>query len=147
MSTTNTYLAGRTHYLLLSDDSWTTTYTLVCLTKQGMSRSRAVTKQDSQCEMAKAYGASDGTMSVEAVNNLTPNAVSAGVGEASFKKVSAWYEANTQLKVKRKAPSDGSQLYIESSCKISKIDESADVAGNQTFSFELELEGVLDETA
>jgi hypothetical protein len=146
MSTTNTYLPGRTHYLLLSDDNWTTTYTLVCLTKMGVGRSRAVTKQDTQCEMAKAYGASDGSMPVEAVNNLTPNAVAAGVGEASFKKVSAWYEANTQLKMKRKAPTDGSQLYMESSCKISKIDESVDVANNQTFTFDLELEGVFDET-
>lgn len=147
MSTTKTYLAGRTFYLLLSDDNWTTTYTLVCLQKQSLSRSRAVNKQDSQCGIAKAYGEVDRTMSVEAVHNLTPDAVASGVGEASYKKIATWFEANTALNVKRKTPNDGSYLYMESACRISKLDDVAEVAGNQTFSFELEMEGTFDEAA
>lgn len=146
MSTINTYLPGRTFMLLLSDDNWTTTYTLVCLTKQGLSRSRSVNKQDTQCGIAKAYGPSDANMPIEAVNNLTPNAVSSGVGEASYKKIASWYEANTSIKVKRKTPTDGSQLYLEASARISKLDDAADVGGNMTFSFDLEIEGDLDET-
>ena len=147
MGATNTNLAGRTFYLLLSDDDWTTTYTLECLTKQGLSRSRAVNKQDTQCGQAKSYGSVDRTMALEAVTNLTPDAVSGGVGTASYKKIATWFEANTALKVKRKTPSDGSHQYMESACRISKLDDSADVASNQTFSLELELEGDIDETA
>lgn len=147
MSVTKTYLAGRTFYLLLSDDNWTTTYTLVCLTKQGLKRSRPVNKQDSQCGQAKSYGEVDRNMDVEAINNLTPDAVSAGVGEASYKKIAAWFEANTVLKVKRKTPSDGSHLYMESSARIANLDDSEGVADNMTFSFTLELEGDIDETA
>lgn len=146
MSTVKTYLPGRTFYLLLSDDSWTTTYTLVCLQKQGLSRSRAVTKQESQCGVAKAYGEVDRTFPVEAINNLTPDAVAAGVGEASYKKIATWFEANTALKVKRRTPTDGSQLYMEANCKISKMDDSVDSTNNMTFSFELELEDI-DEVA
>jgi hypothetical protein len=141
------YLPGRTFYLLLSADNWTTTYTLVCLTRQGLKRSRAVTKQDSQCGVAKSYGAPDRSMSVEAINNLTPATVAAGVGEASYKLISTWFEANTELKMKRKTPSDGSELYQESACKINDLEDSASVEGNFTFSFTLELEGDLDETA
>lgn len=147
MSTVNTYLAGRTFYLLLSDDSWTTTYTLVCLNKQGMKRSRPVSKQDSQCGQAKAYGEVDRTFDVEAINNLTPNAVVTGVGEASYKKISTWFEANTALKFRRKEPSDGSYLYQEGSCKIANLDDDAESNNNMTFSFTLEIEGDLDEIA
>ncbi|MGQ0740215.1 MAG: hypothetical protein ACT4OJ_14280 [Bacteroidota bacterium] len=147
MSTVKTYLPGRTFYLLLSDDNWTTTYTLVCLSKQGLKRNRPVTKQDSQCGQAKAYGEVDRMMDVEAINNLTPDAVAAGVGEASYKKIASWFEANTALKMRRKTPSDGSQLYQESACKLASLDDSAGVAENMTFSFTLELEGDLDETA
>ncbi len=146
MSATKTYLAGRTFLLLLSDDNWTTTYTLVCLTKQGLKRSRPVTKQDSQCGQAKAYGEVDRTLDVEALNNLTPDAVATGVGEASYKKVSTWFEANTQLKFRRKQPSDGSQLYQEGSCKLANLDDSSEVGNNMTFSFTLEIEGDIDET-
>lgn len=147
MSAVKTYLGGRTFYLKLSADNWTTTYTLVCLVKQGLTRSRAVTKQDSQCGTAKAYGEVDRMMSVEAINNLTPDPVASGVGEASYKLIASWLEANTALKVKRQTPSDGSQLYMESACRISKLDDSAGVADNFTFNFELELEGDIDETA
>lgn len=141
------YLPGRTFYLLLSDDNWTTTYTLVCLQRQGLKRSRAVTKQDSQCGVAKSYGSPDRSMSIEAINNLTPAAVAAGVGEASYKKIASWFEANTELKVRRKTPSDGSELYMESTCKINDLEDAAAVEGNMTFSCTLELEGDLDETA
>jgi hypothetical protein len=147
MGATNTYLQGRTFYVLLSDDNWTTTYTLECLTKQSLSRSRAVNKIDNQCEVSKAYGNVDRNMPLEAVNNLTPDAVSGGVGTASYKKMSAWFEANTQIRVKRKTPSDGSQLYMESACKVSKLDDVVDVASVMTYSLELELEGTFDETA
>lgn len=145
MSTTKTYLAGRTFNLLLSDDNWTTTYTLVCLTKQGLKRSRAVTKQDSQCGIAKAYGEVDRMMDVEAINNLTPDAVASGVGEASYKKIATWFENNTALKIKRRSPTDGSNLYMESNGKIANLDDSAGVAENMTFSFTLELDDI-DET-
>lgn len=148
MSTTNTYLPGRTFYLLLSTTSvFTDTYTLVCLQKQGVSRSRAVNKQDSQCGIAKAYGEVDRTMAVEAINNLTPNALAANVGEASYKLIATWFEANTLIYVRRKSPTDGSLLYMDSPARISKLDDSVDVAGNMTFSFELEFEGAWDETA
>lgn len=147
MSAVKTYLPGRTFYLLMSDDNWTTTYTLVCLVKQGLKRSRSVTKQESQCEMAKSFGAVDRTFSVEAVNNLTPDAVASNVGEASYKKIASWFEAATPLKIKRKSPSDGSHLYMESSATIVGMDDSAAVADNMTFNFEMELTGDLDETA
>ena len=147
MGATNTYLPGRTFYLLLSADSWTTTYTVECLTNQGLKRSRPVTKQDTQCGQAKAYGTPDAMMDVEAVVNLTPDAVAAGVGTASYKLISGWFEANTELKMRRKTPTDGSQLYQESTCKIASIDDAAEVASNMTFSFTLELTGTLDETA
>ena len=147
MGATNTYLQGRTFYLLLSDDNWTTAYTLECLTKQGLKRSRSVTKQDTQCGYAKAYGEVDRMMDLEAVTNLTPDAVAAGVATASYKKIAQWFEANTSLKVRRKTPSDGSQQYLESTCRIASMDDSAEVANNQTFSLTLELEGTLDETA
>ena len=147
MSTVKTYLPGRTFYLLLSDDNWTTAFTLVCLQKQAMNRERPVSKQNSQCGVAKAYGEVDRSMDVEALNNLTPDAVSAGVGEASYKKISGWFEGNAQLKMKRKTPTDGSQLYQESACKVSKISDQADSENNMTFNFSLELEGDLDETA
>lgn len=146
MSTTNTYLPGRTFLLLLSPDNWTTTYTLVCLTKMGLKRSRPVTKTDTQCGQAKAYGEVDRTLDFEGLNNLTPNAVSAGVGEASYKLVSSWFEANTQLRFKRREPSDGSQLYQEALCKLANLDDSAEVASNMSFSFTLEIEGAIDET-
>ncbi len=132
--------------LELSDDNFTTTYTLVCLTKQGMRRSRSVTKQDTQCEIAKAYGAADRMMPIEAVNNLTPDAVSSGVGEASYKKIASWFEANTTIKMKRRTPSDGSQLFQLGECKINNLEDSESVGDNMTFSFELELQGDLDET-
>lgn len=146
MSVVKTYLPGRTFYLLLTNDSWTTTYTLVCLTNQGLKRSRSVNKQDSQCGVAKAYGEVDRMMDVQAINNLTPDAVAAGVGEASYKLISTWFEANTVLRMKR-LTGDGSTLYQESQCKVAGIDDAADVAGNMTFGFTLELEGTFDETA
>lgn len=148
MSTTKTYVPGRTFYLLLSADSWTTTYTLVCLMKQGLSRSRAVNKQESQCGVAKSYGEVDRTMAVEAMNNTSPDAVALGVGEASYKQIAIWFEANTLLKVRRKYPSaTGAEVFMESECRISKLDDSVAVADNMTFNFDLELEGAIDETA
>lgn len=146
MSATKTYLAGRTFMLLLSANGFTDTYTLVCLTKQGLKRNRPVSKQDSQCGQAKAYGEVDRTMDIEALNNLTPDALASNVGEASYKLISQWFEANTQLKFRRKQPSDGSQLYQEGSCKIANLDDAAEVGNNMTFSFTLEIEGDLDET-
>lgn len=140
------YLPGRTYYLLLSDDAWTTTYTLVCLTKQGLNRERSVNKQDTQCGFSKSFGAVDRVMDVECVTNLTPTAVAAGVGEASYKKVSAWFEAGTEIKMKRKTPTDGTDQYQESACTIAKLSDAADVGGNQTFSMTLELTGAFDET-
>ncbi len=141
-----TYNPGRTFLLKLSADNWTTTYTVVCLTRQGMRRSRAVTKQDSQCGVAKAYGAPDRSMPVEAINNLAPAAVAAGVGEASYKQIATWFESNTELKMKRSV-GDGSTLYQEATCRINDLEDAEDVANNMTFSFVLELEGDLDETA
>ncbi len=141
------YLPGRTFYLLLSANTWTDTYTLVCLTKQGLNRERAVNKVESQCEMAKSFGAVDRVMDVECVTNLTPAALAANVGEASYKLISQWFEADTELSVKRKTPSDGSEQYMESKCKIVKLSDVAEVAGNQTFSMTLELYGTFDETA
>lgn len=146
MSTTNTYNPGRTFYLYLSDDDWTTTYLAVCLVSQGMKRSRNTNKQDNQCGIAKASGSPDRTLDAEALTNLTPDAVSGGAGEASYKKMSTWFEADTQLSFRRKVPTDGSQLYQEGSCKIASIDDAAEVANNMTFSFSLEIEGALDET-
>jgi hypothetical protein len=147
MSTTKTYLPGRTFYLLMSTNSFTDTYTLVCLTKQGLTRSRSVNKQDSQCGIVKSYGEPDRVMTVEAVNNLTPDALTANVGEASYKLLATWFEANTLLYIRRKTPSDGSQLFMEGTARISKLDDSAGVADNHSFSFELEFEGTFDETA
>lgn len=146
MGATNTYLPGRTFYVYLTDDNWTTTYTLECLTKGGLKRSRPVNKQDTQCGQAKSYGTPDRMMDLEAVTNLTPDAVAAGVGTASYKKIAQWFEAATALKVRRKFPTDGSQQYLESDCKIASLDDDAEVAANQTFSLTLELEGVPDET-
>ena len=147
MSTVNTYIPGRIFYLLLSADSFTTTYTLVCLMKQGLSRSRAVNKQESQCGIAKSYGEVDRTMSVEAINNTTPDAVALGVGQCSYKQIATWFEGNTLLKVRRKYPTaDGTGLFMESECRVSKLDDTNDVANNMTFNFELELEGAIDET-
>ena len=142
-----TYLQGRTFYLTLSANSGTDVYTLVCLTKQGLSRDRAVTKQDSQCGIAKAYGAVDRSMNVEAINNLTPAALAAHVGEASYTLCATWFEANTLLTVTRKTPTDGSYLYMSGTARIQKLDDSADVAGSMTFNMVLEFEGDLDETA
>lgn len=146
MGATNTYNPGRTYYLLISDDNWTTTYTLECITKHGLKRSRSVNKQDTQCGIAKARGSVDRMMDVEAVTNLTPDAVASGVGTASYKKVATWFEADTALKVKRKV-GDGSTDYLESGARIVSLDDSNDVASNQTYSLTLELEGTLDETA
>lgn len=140
------YLAGRTFLLKLSPDNWTTTYTLVCLSKQGMKRSRPVTKQDTQCGQAKAYGEVDRTLDFEALNELDPTAVSGSVGQASYKLVSSWFEANTQLRFKRAEPADGSDLFQEGACKIASLDDDAEVANNMTFSGTLEIEGALDET-
>lgn len=147
MSTTLTYLAGRTFNLTLSANAGTDVYTLVCLMKQGVTRERAVNKQDTQCGIAKAFGAVDRTMTVEAVNNLTPDALASNVGEASYKLIAQWFEANTVLQVTRKSPTDGSLIFMQSNARIQKLDDAADVAGNQTFSFTLEFEGTFDETA
>lgn len=141
------YLAGRTYYLLFSANDFTDTYTAVCLTKQGLDRERSVNKVESQCEMAKAFGIVDRSMTVECVTNLTPTALAANVGEASYKLFSQWFEAGTELSIKRKTPSDGSEQYQQSKCKISKISDAAEVAGNQTFTMTLELYGDFDETA
>jgi hypothetical protein len=141
------YLAGRTFYLTFSPDAGTSVYTAVCLIKQGVNRSRSVTKVDNQCEVSKAYGMPDRNMTVECMNNLTPAALAAGVGEASHKLFATWFEANTQLTIKRKTPSDGSEQYMESLGRIVKLDDVADVGSNQTFSLEVEFEGTFDETA
>jgi hypothetical protein len=146
MSTVKTYVQGRTFLLKLSPDAGTTWYTLVCLIKQGLNRERPVTKQDSQCGQAKAYGEVDRNMDVECLNNLTPDAVAAGVGEASYQLVSQWFESNTLLQMEREV-GDGSDLYQSSDCRVSKIADTEEVATNMTFSFTLELEGDFDETA
>jgi hypothetical protein len=147
MSTVNTYLPGRTQYLYVSPDNWTTTYTLVCVNKLGLKSSRAVNKQESQCGVAKEFGADDNTLDVEAINNLTPDAVVAGVGEASYKLVRSWFVAVTELKWRRKTPTDGSQLFQEGVAKIANIDDENSVGENMTFSFTLEIIGAIDETA
>lgn len=142
MSVNKNYIQGRTFYVLFSDDDWTTTYTAVCLSKQGLNRERPVTKQNSQCGVAKSYGPVDRNMDFECINNTTPDAVSAGVGEASYKKFATWFEANTALKVKRMDPSDtGVNLYFEADCRLSKLSDSADSETNMTFSFSVEIEG------
>lgn len=141
------YLSGRTFYLLLSANAFTDTYTLVCLTKQGLDRERPVNKIDTQCEQAKSFGSVDRVMTLECVCNLTPTALAANVGEASYKKISEWFEAETELQMKRKTPTDGSELYQQSTCKISKLSDAAEVAGNLTFTMTLELYGTFDETA
>jgi hypothetical protein len=142
------YLPGRTFFLLLSDDAWVTTYTLVCLMKQALDRERSVTKVETQCELAKSFGAIDRSMNLECVTNLTPDAVVAGVGQASHKKISAWFEASVEtLHVKRRMPDPaGTDQYAESACTITKLSDAVDVQGNQSFTMTLELTGAFDET-
>lgn len=140
------YLNGRTYYVLLSDDNWATTYTLVCLSKQGLDRERSVSKQETQCEMAKSFGIVDRSFTADCVTNLTPAAVAAGVGEASYKKLSTWFEAGTELRWKRKSPADGSDQYQESRCVINKLSDAVEVNNNQSFSLSFELVGDFDET-
>lgn len=144
MSTLKNYQPGRTFMLLVSDDNWTTTLTVVCLNKQGLKRSRPVNSVDTQCGFSKAYGSADRKFDAEAVNNLTPDAVVAGVGEASYKKFASWFEANTELKFKREA-ADDTQLFQEFSGKLASLDDANDVNTNMTFSFTVEIESI-DET-
>jgi hypothetical protein len=141
------YLSGRTWYLLMSVNAFTDTYTLVCLTKQGLNRERAVNKQDTQCELSKSFGAVDRVLDLECVTDLTPAALAANVGEASYKLISQWFEAGTVVKIRRKTPTDGSELFQESSGTITKLSDATEVAGNMTFSMTIELTGDFDETA
>jgi hypothetical protein len=141
-----TQVLGKDILLKLSDDNWTTTYTLVCLTKQGFKGSTPVTKKPTQCGQAVGISANDNTFSFDAVMNTTPTAVSAGVGEASLKKVRSWYNSNTLLKVKRSIGSAGADDYIEASAYLTSLSDELAVEDVMTFSGELTVIGDLDLT-
>src|SRR6185503_1328172 len=104
MSTATAPIKGRTFLFKVSDDNWTTTYTLVCLMSQRGRASRQKNTIDSQCGLYTSRGSVDRTYELVFMVNTTPDAVAAGVGEVSGKKWQEWFEADTVLKFKRQWP-------------------------------------------
>jgi len=131
----------------VSADSWTTTYTLVCLMNQRMRASRSTQTQDTQCGVVKSRGSVDRTFELQFLCNATPDAVAVGVGEVSYELWQSWFEADTLLKFKRQSPDgSGTDLHQEGSIYIDNIDDEAAVDGNMVITSTVTVDGVLDIT-
>lgn len=147
MSTANTPIISKNFLLKLSDDNFETTYTVVCLTKQGMTRSRQVNEKDTQCGIMTSRGAAKRVIPFELVVNTTPNAVVTGVGEASYKKLEEWFENDVALQFKRESPvGAGTDLSQTGVCYITRFDDDETVGEYMSASGDLTIEGEIDLT-
>jgi predicted secreted protein len=140
-------IQGRSFFLYLSDDNWTTKYKVVCLEGQNLDAERSVQETDTQCGVLVSFGNAKATIQATGVCNTTPAAVAAGAGEASYKKLQTWFWANTALLFKRQSPdAAGTDLNQEGTCYISKLGDSAQVDGKLIFSMTLSVQGDVDIT-
>jgi hypothetical protein len=147
MSATTTPIPGRSFLFKVSDDNWTTTYTLECLISQRGRASRAKNSIDSQCGLYTSRGSVDRTYELVFMVNTTVDAVAAGVGPISGKQWQTWFENNTQLKFKRQWPTgSGTAFHQEGTIDIDSIDDEAEVAGYLIFTSTVSVQGPIDTT-
>lgn len=142
----NTPLQGKLILLEMSDDNWTTSYTLTCLISQGFQGSRSVSTKSTQCGTSVGLGPADNKIPWEADLNTTPDAVAAGVGQVSLVKLMTWYDAGTLLRVRQKYPTDGSVFYRESAAYLTEYNETDPTDNVVTATGSFQLTGALDMT-
>jgi hypothetical protein len=142
-----TTIQGTGFLLKLSPDNWTTTYTVVCLTNQGMNRERDVNVTATQCGTASGRGPIKRSIDATLVVNTTPAAVASGVGEASYKLLETWIETDTALLFKRESPvGSGTDIYQVGTCWLTKMNDSAAVGEKMVCDITLTIDGDLDLT-
>lgn len=147
MSTVLSPIAGRVLKFKVSPDSWTSTYTLVCLMNQRMRAARSSNKQDTQCGIVTSRGSIDRTFELQFLDNATPDALAVGVGEVSYELWQSWFESDTALKFKRQSPDgSGTDLHQEGTIYIESIDDEAAVDGNLIVTTTVSVQGALDIT-
>src|SRR5439155_9462406 len=100
----NTDIQGKALPLLLSDDNWTTAYTVVCLTDSTFKLTSPVNTEVSQCGVHTGIGPSLFSLTFNGMVNTTPASVVAGAGEASYKRFLTWANAQTQIRFKLQNP-------------------------------------------
>lgn len=108
-----TDVQGKDVPLLLSDDNWTTAYTVVCLVSGGLKQGFPVNTEESQCGSHTGVGSFAFSQQFSAIVNTTPATVTGGAGEASYKKLQSWCQARTLIRFKVQNGASGVNFYHE----------------------------------
>lgn len=100
---------GEDLLLKVSDDNGANYFTLVCLVKQGMEKTRNINKTNTQCGQQIGKGTIDRGIPVEGV--IDTSIVDEAGGYASYKKMNEWFENFTPLIVDQRHPvNDGANF-------------------------------------
>ena len=104
---------GKLLPLIVSPDSFTTSYTLVCLTQGGVKNSFSVNTEESQCGVHTGIGSPAFSVSFSAIVKTDPTTPTGTplVGEASYKKLLEWATSQTLLSFKVSQGTAGADFY------------------------------------
>src|SRR5438270_13057415 len=117
----NTDVQGVLIPLTVSPDGGTTKYTLACLVDNDFKSDFAVNIDESQCGVHVGTGQPRFSFSFNAIVNITPDAVSGGTGQASWKLVQQWHASKTQLLVEQQHGVAGADFYIGGTYYLNSI--------------------------
>ena len=139
---------GKDLPLILSDDSFTTSYTIVCLTQGGVKNSYSVNTEESQCGVHTGIGSPAFSVSFSAIVKTDPTAASCtpSVGEASYKKLLTWATAQTKLSFKVSNGTLGANFYQSGEVYLNDLSLDWQVGQTVKCSGTLTGTGVVDVT-
>ena len=141
-----TYLQGSELPLLLSDDNWTTTYTLSCLVSTGLKLGYSITTEENQCGIATGVGSVSFSIPFSAHVNATPDAVVSNAGQVSFKQMQDWVKDRELLKFKLFSGASGVDFYSSGDVYLNDLNLESQLGSVIKMSGTLTGTGVLDTT-
>lgn len=134
--------------LQLSEDSFTTTYNIVCKQQGSLKISYPVNTEESDCAVHTGTGAVGFSLSVSGVVKTDPTAPtgSPAVGEASYKKMQSWATGKTLLSFKLAHGTLSADFYNSGSVYLNDLEITSQTGQVVKFTATLTGTGVLDIT-
>jgi predicted secreted protein len=141
-------LQGEDLLLKVSPDNGETWYTIVCLIKQAIEKTRNVNKTQTQCGQLIGKGVPDVTLPIEGAVNAPVPAVADDEGFASYYLLNKWFHDFTPLMFTQKLPETPANsaaigVFNEGKCYITDLKMDAPVDNIITFSATLMVYGTV----
>lgn len=139
---------GKDLALILSDDAFTTSYTLVCFVSGSTKSSFSVNTEESACGVHTGIGSVNFSVNATAIVKVDPTAATGTplVGEASYKKLKQWNVGQTLVAYKVTAGTAGADFYETGDMYLNDISLDWQVGQTVKTSFTMTGTGTLDIT-